>query len=477
MPRVNYTIDDRSPLIQYNPPGAWRLGSRTLDPLGMRYDNNGTFTLTTDQGASATFTFNGTAIWILGAKRSNHGPYDVNLDNAIHREDGFSRDEQFQFPLFAAEGLVNGLHTVTIINRPVNESFPFLDIDSIVWEAEVEDIAQPQRILPHTDSSFRYEPASAWETPVSSGFNSTTAHSTSTSNASARLNFTGTSITLYGAVSPGTGPYSVQMDDRPPQTFNASVPEYTPQTVMYFADNLGPGVHVMQVVNLPDRPGQGILLDYALLSGESTTSSSSGSSSLSSGAIAGIAVGAVALVALIPLIWFFWRRNRRSQRSDVDLSDDKERRDHDHRNGLPTSMIVTPFTAMSPPIPGTSQNSPSAGDTDSYYPTDMSSTSGRNTTRAVFTTNGGSDSRTDLAMPPQGQHRPTQSSASTSSVGYFRDKSSTALSSPLRTPPPQPSTFSNAYAPVPRGVDGGEDVDPEADMDAPPSYSHASHQR
>jgi hypothetical protein len=38
-----------------------------------RYSNGGTFTLCNTLGGSATFTFNGTQVYVYGAKRDNHG--------------------------------------------------------------------------------------------------------------------------------------------------------------------------------------------------------------------------------------------------------------------------------------------------------------------------------------------------------------------------------------------------------------------
>ena len=98
----------------------------------LRYDNNGTFTLTTVYGASATLTFNGTGVWFYGAKRGNHGPYNVTLDGKVFTDDGFYDGQVFQQALFSAVGLDSTKpHTVSITNSFTDTGKPYLDIDSV----------------------------------------------------------------------------------------------------------------------------------------------------------------------------------------------------------------------------------------------------------------------------------------------------------------------------------------------------------
>ncbi|KAG5643448.1 hypothetical protein DXG03_000921 [Asterophora parasitica] len=79
--------------------------------------------------ASASFTFNGTSVQIFGAKRGNHGPYSVLVDNTTYpTADGAAPDPgEFQQSLFAIDGLKMGRHEVTI----VNQGNTFLDVDFV----------------------------------------------------------------------------------------------------------------------------------------------------------------------------------------------------------------------------------------------------------------------------------------------------------------------------------------------------------
>lgn len=88
--------------------------------------------MTTTFGASASLSFNGTGVWIYGAKRSNHGPYNVTLDGTTYFDNGYYDGQVFQQILFSAVGLDGTTpHLVTIANSRVDAIRPYLDIDSV----------------------------------------------------------------------------------------------------------------------------------------------------------------------------------------------------------------------------------------------------------------------------------------------------------------------------------------------------------
>jgi len=91
-----------------------------------------TFMFTTQYAASASLTFNGTAIWIFGARARNRGTYNVTLDETASTGDGFHDGQLFQQVLFSAVGL-NGTtpHTILITNSPTNPTRPRLDVYSV----------------------------------------------------------------------------------------------------------------------------------------------------------------------------------------------------------------------------------------------------------------------------------------------------------------------------------------------------------
>ncbi|KAJ7746266.1 hypothetical protein B0H16DRAFT_1321151 [Mycena metata] len=177
MPQTNQTIDNISPLIVYT--AGWQEGT-AADVFASSYSNS-TFTLTlcSTQGSYATFTFNGTAIWIFGAKRPNHGPYSVALDNIVTFYDGYADPEIFQTPLFATQNLADTTHTVIITNQETNANVFFLDIDFITWTSAVGNYNETitEKVFEDTTYAFSYQPAGAWatETTALTGFSLNTA--------------------------------------------------------------------------------------------------------------------------------------------------------------------------------------------------------------------------------------------------------------------------------------------------------------
>ncbi|KAI0783864.1 hypothetical protein BC629DRAFT_530091 [Irpex lacteus] len=102
MPIFNLTVDDTSPLIRYEPPGVW-IDSSHSDPAWPSY-LNGTFHATNQRNATATLTFNGSAVYVFGAFSINHDAYSVTLDGQTTIKNGSSNRsaEAFQQVVFSA---------------------------------------------------------------------------------------------------------------------------------------------------------------------------------------------------------------------------------------------------------------------------------------------------------------------------------------------------------------------------------------
>jgi len=141
--------------------------------------------------------------------------------------------------------------------------------------------------------------------------------------------FEGSHVELYGMVGPSGGSYTVQLDNGPSRSFNASRDKLSPQTILYQNTGLSPGEHTVRITNSPFS-GQSLGIDYAVFlgpsksaggGGASPNTSPSSSSSLSGGAIGGIVGGSCGLVILILIGLFFWyrRRHRRPAILPVDV--------------------------------------------------------------------------------------------------------------------------------------------------------------
>ncbi|KAF7368328.1 hypothetical protein MVEN_00154200 [Mycena venus] len=360
MTSKNFTVDNINPLIQYSPPGTWTEGNSTNDGETHLY-SAGTFTLCTTQGSSVTFTFNGTQVFVFGAKRGNHGLYSVTLDGYLFQTlfDGSASPEIIPAPLFASDILELGQHTVTLTNQWTDPSKPFLDIDFITWTTSVSTVET--MILEDTVDAFSYSPPTSWTTDLSASFTGFSDGNGHTGNRCIGHSLVfgkrprpspqprtkpsqGDFITLFGAVGPTIAPYSVEVDAIDRGTYNATKASYIPRVALYRATNLGAGQHTLRLIALPALFGQILAIDSVEVlatptasvqvssastataggtSGDSTaatngntptTDSTNAKKSSSVGPAVGGAIGGVVLALLVCLIFLLcWRKRRRER--------------------------------------------------------------------------------------------------------------------------------------------------------------------
>ncbi|KIK21507.1 hypothetical protein PISMIDRAFT_12265 [Pisolithus microcarpus 441] len=327
MPLVTTLVDDKSPLISYD--STWIPGT-SVDQYADQY-YLGTFTINDVPNGTAWFSFNGTGVWVYGAKRGNHYTYDVQLDgNTYGPYDGYYPTQEFLQVLFNTTGLTQGMHNLTLTNTATNSSY--VDIDLVVWQSEVGSGDQQliTETVQDTDSRFQYQMTERGNIrkPTRRVRRSLLRYVVPLpppGHETIDL-FQGEMVTLFGATSTSTGLYTVQLDGGNVSKYNATafLPFYG--VTLFHADNLGPGQHSLTIANVPATPGQQLCIDYALVyslaNGTSTTGlsgtggSTGGNTSsqrLSSGGIAGIAVAAAAAVLGFLLAFFFYRKMKSAE--------------------------------------------------------------------------------------------------------------------------------------------------------------------
>ncbi|KAJ1300306.1 hypothetical protein OPQ81_005128 [Rhizoctonia solani] len=322
----NVTIDDISPLITYQ--GQW-LDSFKLaaDPYTDRYLGQ-TFHSSQTDGSQATFKFNGTAVWIFGAKRGNHGHFIVTIDNGeAQRIDGYAptqsdgTDGVYQVPIFSRTGLEDRLHTVTLTNDNGSDgNRPFVDIDFITWTSN-DDVSDAKNIT-MDDYNWNYTtPSTAWGTTSSYvvDYYNQTEHFTNVGGATASVQFQGNAVYLYGGTLDDHGTFNVQIDDHTPVGLNGSSKGYHPRVLLYYADGLGPGNHKLTVTNTQN--GKYLDVDYIQVlqsssSNEASASNPSGKAKtpIIAGTVCGVVVG---LAWIIAAVWWFMKRRRSNDSVDL----------------------------------------------------------------------------------------------------------------------------------------------------------------
>ncbi|KAG6908194.1 hypothetical protein DXG01_005783 [Tephrocybe rancida] len=277
MSTLRITIDDISPLIDYQPTDGWLQKNSTTDTVGINYHAE-TFTRATQLGASASFTFNGTSITIYGGKSPNHGNYTINVDGKKQDASGFASTNQYQIPIFSADNLGDSTHTVSLTNT----QYAFVDID--YYNVYLGSIGALQ------------------------------IHSSA--------------VSLYGTVGPNNGAFSVELDGLPATTYQGSKTTYATQTLLFHASDLGYQDHTMVITSTQNA---NLEIDYALIHnvdgssssspagvGPDTTSgggnnsggNSSSKASLTPAAIAGIAGGIITIAGLLVALCVLVRVNK-----------------------------------------------------------------------------------------------------------------------------------------------------------------------
>ncbi|KAF5366706.1 hypothetical protein D9758_006444 [Tetrapyrgos nigripes] len=162
----NTTLQEDDPALHYS--GTW--GNNTSGNF-----NGGGTSFTQEDGASLSFSFNGSAIYIFGDKKNDHGLYSVVLDNGTAEiyDDvsgcggafGMTCEQQQPTLKYFASNLAEGQHTLTLTNMAgVNHSF--FDLDSIVLT--IPSVYAPRQLENSTSGSSSSSSNSSGSTSPSS---------------------------------------------------------------------------------------------------------------------------------------------------------------------------------------------------------------------------------------------------------------------------------------------------------------------
>uniref|UniRef100_A0A8H7Y753 Uncharacterized protein n=1 Tax=Psilocybe cubensis TaxID=181762 RepID=A0A8H7Y753_PSICU len=208
------------------------------------------FFVSQTKGATMSFSFYGTSLAVIGAKRGNHGPYHATIDGiASETFSGVSNPDQFNQTLFSSESPL-GNHALAFLN----DDNTFIDVDYVVFQSSIGEDGENLIVNTFQDThpAFNYAPSSSWGTPSNVGTFS------GGSGQSAR-----DAIALYGPVGPASSGFSVKIDSGVPLSLNANKQFYRSQQILFFAANLGKGEHTL-TLNLNSATSSGeFAIDYA----------------------------------------------------------------------------------------------------------------------------------------------------------------------------------------------------------------------
>ncbi|KIL63932.1 hypothetical protein M378DRAFT_163893 [Amanita muscaria Koide BX008] len=330
MPNLTITIEDNSPLLSYDT--NWYFGASDDNNTSLYLESN--FMRVSKGGAKMTFRYTGTDVAAYGAKRGNHGRYQVAIDSTSFDpvSGAASGNGIYQALLFQSQGIKQGAHTFTITNL---DDTQFLDIDFMTWNLTWGDPTAPLSISSIDDADPGWEwSGTDWSTSPSlvGRWYGATGHMTTNFGATAKMTFNGDAISLFGPVNTTGAQYSIAIDGGAPTTYDSSRTQSF-QTMLFHGNNLGSGSHTL-AFTCQANSLQSCGIDYAqVYSAANSTSSgsSSGSSSanptvtvtvtasasnLSVGDIVGITLGSLAVVAALGVVAFYLTLRKGSKAYD-----------------------------------------------------------------------------------------------------------------------------------------------------------------
>ena len=200
-------FEETDPSVTYA--GSWTQGDTRKTWSG------GSAALSTTPGAQTTFTFTGPSVSWIGGRADSTGIARISLDGTFLTEvDTYSKTEEIRVPMFAATGLANARHTLTIEvtgRQNASATGALLVVDA--FDVPAATISR----LQETDPSIAYS-AGSFVAPDWSPFDTSRAWSaglatlSTVTGAKASITFTGTGISWIGARGPQTGIARVTLD-------------------------------------------------------------------------------------------------------------------------------------------------------------------------------------------------------------------------------------------------------------------------
>lgn len=219
-------VDDDDTAISYT--GSWQ---------GSGYRGMGDYEdgihFTTVNGDTASLTFTGTAVSVLGEKYSDQGQVEVFLDGASKGLfDTTSATRQAQAVIFSTSGLTPGSHTVQVVKR----SGTYATLDGF----EVTGVANDNA------ASIAYTGGS-WQDYSNRGYGDyqDDVHAATANGDSVTVTFTGTGISLITETNSDEGSSAVSLDGASQGSVNANATSRHVQQTVYSVSGLALGRHTL----------------------------------------------------------------------------------------------------------------------------------------------------------------------------------------------------------------------------------------
>lgn len=263
MPVFNVTIPDGSPLISYI--GAWD-DTPTADGSWQQYQNQ-TYHLTNDVYAQMVFGFNGSAIYLYGARKPEYGSVIIKIDSTASQEISCDASgDQFNSLLWSATDLdASKEHGLYLAH---GNKMGLVDVDYLIITAGDGDQKTFSQDIFWNDDDTHIEYSGSWTVDENVAHSGGTLHLTNDINAFATITFQGNAVTLYGMTGQNHGSFIVSTDGGNPFFLNGTAPNPRYQMLTYYVNDLPNGRHTLKLSNsfVGNSPGNYTGLDTVQVS-------------------------------------------------------------------------------------------------------------------------------------------------------------------------------------------------------------------
>ena len=236
---VTGRVDDDDPAINYT--GSWAAsGVRGFGDLG----DGVHFTSTNADSASLTFT--GTGVQVIGETNTDQGNVSITVDGSSEgTASTYSATRAAQQTIYSIQGLTAGSHTITVTKQ--SGTYTVLDGFEVT------------RTLNDSDAAIAYS-GSSWLDYTNRGFGdySDDVHYTNNNGDSAKITFYGTGIAFYSETNTDEGNIAVSLDGSAQPTVNAYSATRKGQQVLFQTSSLPLGYHTL---TLTKQSGTYMLVD------------------------------------------------------------------------------------------------------------------------------------------------------------------------------------------------------------------------
>ncbi|KAI0772211.1 hypothetical protein BC629DRAFT_745896 [Irpex lacteus] len=268
----NTTVEDTSAILDFHPysdgsaSSGWApyfedIGFWSGQPGVDSFGKNSVH-ITELSGASVTFRFEGTAIYLYGTQNCS---YSVTVDSQPA-----SIPFQSSLPdgmLFWQDNLSASTHTVSLTANPQTDSDQQLAFDKAVFTniginaTGISPVLIDNQNLTNVHYTGEWKNQSFYNVP--SDFSPSPYFETSSSKDTVSISFTGgVAVAINGARDWGHWTYNVTMDGAVSPIYNASTWWLMGDTVLFYQSNLDPQkTHTLELANL-GTPGDKLSLNY-----------------------------------------------------------------------------------------------------------------------------------------------------------------------------------------------------------------------